>query len=182
MYRASITFSFQPDTGDAITLSRSLDGPMRLLFDDRRGTWGVLDFTRDGIPLSQTFETVGKRGSTSGRGIDLAIDAFVSVPYWQFFLKVSSGRVVGLSRKDAVLRNADGGRVATAGEVTSSLHYLPSGREVEGIVTFPAQAAADGLTVRMSFRGPGGVTRLEIPLQDLIHPLGIVSGSPSPTP
>ena len=49
-------------------------------------------------------------------------------------------------------------------------------------MTFPAQAAADGLTVRMTFRGPGGVTALEIPLQGLIHPLGIVSGSPSPSP
>jgi hypothetical protein len=180
--QASITFSFQPDSGDTITLSRSLDGPMRLLFDDRRGTWSVLDFTRDGIPLSQTFEIVGKQGTTSEDGIDLAIDAFVSVPYWQFFLQVSSNHEVGLTPKDAVLLDADGNRVATAGEVTSSLHSLPSGREVEGIVTFPAQAAANGLTVRMTFRGPGGVTASEVPLQDLIHPLGLVSGSPSPSP
>lgn len=180
--QASITFSFQPDTGDAITLSRSLDGPMRLLFDDRLGTWSVLDFTRDGIPLSQVFETVGKRGTTSEDGIDLAIDAFVSVPYWQFFLQVSTDRVTRLASKDAVLLEADGDRVATAGEVSSSLRSLPSRREVEGIVTFPAQATADGLTVRMTFRGPGGPTALEVPLQGLIHPIGIVSGSPSPIP
>ena len=180
--QASITFSFQPDDGDTITLSRSLDGPMRLLFDDRLGTWSVLDFTRDGIPLSQVFETVGKRGTASGDGIDLAIDAFVSVPYWQLFLQVSTDHVAGLVSKDAVLLDADGNRVATAGEVSSSLHSLPSRREVEGIVTFPAQATADGLTVRMTFRGPGGPSVLEVPLQGLIHPLGIVSGSPSPIP
>ena len=62
----------------------------------------MLDFTRDGIPLSQVFETVGKRGTTSGDGIDLAIDAFVSVPYWQFFLQVSTDRVARLASKDAV--------------------------------------------------------------------------------
>ena len=180
--QASITFSFQPDTGDTITLSRSLDGPMRLLFDDRLGTWSVLDFTRDGIPLSQVFETVGKRGTTSEDGIDLAIDAFVSVPYWQFFLQVSTDRVTRLASKDAVLLDADGDLVATAGEVSSSLRSPPSRREVEGIVTFPAQATADGLTVRMTFRGPGGPTALEVPLQGLIHPIGIVSGSPSPIP
>jgi len=78
--------------------------------------------------------------------------------------------------------DADGKPVASAREVTSSLRSLPPDRAVEGIVTFPAQAASDGLTVRMTFRGPGGVTALEIPLQDLIHPLGIVSGSPSPSP
>jgi hypothetical protein len=180
--QASITFSFQPDTGDTITLSRSLDGPMRLLFDDRRGTWSVLDFTRDGIPLSQVFEIVGKRGTTSGGGIDLSIDAFVSVPYWQFFLQVSSHGAAGLVSEDAVLLDANGNRVATAGEVSSSLRSLPSGREVEGIVTLPAQATADGLTVRMTFRGPDGPTAVEVPLQGLIHPLGLVSGSPSPSP
>jgi hypothetical protein len=178
--QASITFSFQPDAGDTITLSRSLDGPMRLLFDERRGTWGVLDFTRDGIPLSQSFEIVGKRGTTTEGGVDLAVDAFVSVPYWQFFLQVSSERAAHLSSSDAVLLDADGKPVASAREVTTSLRSLPAGQAVEGIVTFPAQAAADGLTVRVTFRGPGGVTALEIPLQDLIHPLGIVSGSPSP--
>ena len=180
--QASITFSFQPDAGDTITLSRSLDGPMRLLFDDRRGTWSVLDFTRDGIPLSQAFELVGKRGSTTRGGVDVAIDAFVSVPYWQFFLQVSSDRTAHLAPDDAVLLDADGKPVAGAREVTSSLRSMPADRTAEGIVTFPAQPAADGLTVRMTFRGPGGVTALSIPLQDLIHPLGIVSGSPSPSP
>ena len=95
---------------------------------------------------------------------------------------VSTDRVTRLASKDAVLLDAEGDRVAAAGEVSSSLRSLPSGRAVEGIVTFPAQAAADGLTVRMTFRGPSGPTALEVPLQGLIHPLGIVSGSPSPIP
>jgi hypothetical protein len=181
--RASITFSFQPDSGETVTLSRSLDGPMRLLFDERTGMWSVLDFTRDGIPLSQTFEIVGPKGATSsGRGVDVAVDAFVSVPYWQFFLQVSSAGAATLASKDAVLLNADGARAAVAREVTSSLRSLASGRDVEGIVTFPAQTSADGLTMRLTFRRPGGVTRLEIPLQDLIHPIAMVSGSPSPSP
>lgn len=179
---ASVTFSFQPDAGDTISLSRSLDGPMRLLFDEGVGTWGVLDFTRDGIPLSQAFEVVGKDGRMSAGGVDLAIDAFVSVPYWQFFLRISSDRAVRLAPKDAVLLDADDERVATAREVTSSLNAVGSSRDVEGIVTFPPQATADGLTVRMTFRGPGGDTVLAIPLRGLIHPIPPVSGSPSPTP
>ena len=75
---------------------------------------------------------------------------------------------------------AAGARAVAAAFVR--VYALHSSPDVEGIVTFPAQAAADGPTVRMTFRGPGGVTALEIPLQDLIHPLGIVSGSPSPSP
>ena len=57
------------------------------------------------------------------------------------------------------------------------------GASAEGIVTFPAQATADGLTLRMSLRGPGGGTRtFDFELKDLIHPVPVVTGSPSPTP
>lgn len=157
--RATITFSFQPDDGDEITLARSLDGPMRLLFDEERGTWAVLDFTRDGIPLSRTFEIVAKSAAASRRGTDVAIDSFVSVPYWQFFLRVSSDHVGELAPSDVELLDADGERVAVAREVTSSLRTIAAGPAVEGIVTFPPQAMADGLTLRVTLRGTSGPRR-----------------------
>ncbi len=181
--RATITFMFQPERGDAITLSRSLDGPMALLFDEQRGTWSVLDFTRDGVPLSQTFEIVGKRAEVSVGGTAVAIDSFVSIPYWQFFLRMSSERAVRLAPRDIALVDADGAWVTAARDVTSSLRRIGAGASAEGIVTFPAQATADGLTLRMSLRGPGGGTRtFDFELKDLIHPVPVVTGSPSPTP
>ena len=84
------------------------------------------DFTRDGIPLGQVFETVGKRGAMSGDGIDLAIDAFVSVPYWQFFLQVSTDRVTRLASKDAVLLDADGDAGGYGGRGLVLAPLLPS--------------------------------------------------------
>lgn len=159
--QATITFSFRPDDGDEITLSRTLDGPMRLLFDDEHGTWSVLDFTRDGIPLSRTFEIVAESAAASKGGIDVAIDSFVSVPYWQFFLRMSTDRAIGLEPHDIELLDADGGIVAVAREVTSSLRSLAIGRVVEGIVTFPAQGSADGLTLRITTRGPAGGTAFD---------------------
>jgi hypothetical protein len=180
--RATITFSFQPDDADAITVSRSLEGPMRLLFNDQRGTWSVLDFTRDGIPLSQTFEIVAKSAAASKGGIDVAIDSFLSLPYWQFFLRMSSDRTTGLAPRDVELRDSTGDRLAVAREVTSSLRRIAAGPAVEGIVTFPAQATADGLTLRMTLRAPNGVTTFDFKLRGLIHPVAIVSGSPSPSP
>ncbi len=180
--RATITFSFRPDDGDAIMLSRSLDGPMRLLFDEERGTWSVLDFTRDGIPLSRTFEIVAESAAVSRNGTGVAIDSFVSVPYWQFFLRMSSDRTVGLAPRDAELLDADDGRVAVAREVTSSLRAIAAGPGVEGIVTFPAQATADGLTLRMTLRGRGGATSFNFNLGGMIHPIPLVTGSPSPSP
>jgi hypothetical protein len=155
---------------------------MRLLFDDQRGTWNVLDFTRDGIPLSQTFEIVAKSAAVSRSGTDVAIDSFVSVPYWQFFLRVSSDRTVRLAPHDVELLDADGARVAVAREVTSSLRKIGPGPYAEGIVTFPAQATADGLTLRMTLRGSDGVRAFVFKLGGLIHPVAIVTGSPSPSP
>ncbi len=180
--RATITFTFTPDHGNPISLSRSLDGPMALLFDELRGTWNVLDFTRDGIPLSGAFEVVAKRARVSVGGTDIAIDSFVSVPYWQFFLRVSSDHAVRLASRDIGLIDADGARVSDARDVTSSLRRIAAGGSAEGIVTFPAQADADGLTLRMSLRGRGGAETFDFALTDLIHPVPVVTGSPSPTP
>jgi hypothetical protein len=180
--QATVTFSFRPEDADEITVSRSLDGPMRLLYDDRKGTWSVLDFTRDGIPLSLTFEIVADSASASRGGTDVAIDSFVSVPYWQFFLRVSSNSREGLVPRDVELLDANGGLVAVAREVTSSLRAIVAGPRVEGIVTFPAQATADGLTLRMTLRGPDGATTFDFKLQGLIHPIPVVTGSPSPSP
>jgi hypothetical protein len=180
--QATITFSFQPDVGKTITLSRSLDGPMRLLYDDTRGTWGVLDFTRDGLPLSQTFEVVGDRVGGSRGGIDVTLDSFVSVPYWQFFIRVSSDRAVRIAPRDAELIDAEGARVAVARDVTSSLRAIDPGAAAEGIVTFPGQASADGMTLRVTIRGSRGASLFHFALGGLIHPIPLTTGSPSPSP
>ena len=110
------------------------------------------------------------------------IDSFVSVPYWQFFIRVSSDRAVTIAPRDAELLDAEGARVAVAREVTSSLRAIDAGAAAEGIVTFPAQASADGLTLRMTLRGPGGATVFEFALGGLIHPIPLATGSPSPSP
>jgi len=180
--QATVTFSFQPDHGKTITLPRSLDGPMRLLYDDARGTWGVLDFTRDGIPVSQTFEIVADTAKGSRVGTEVTLDSFVSVPYWQFFIRVSGDRAVTIAPRDAELLDADGARVAAAQDVTSSLRTIGPGAATEGIITFPAQASADGLTLRLTLRGPGGPALFEFPLGGLIHPVPLATGSPSPSP
>ena len=93
--RATVTFSLQPTTGPAVSVSRSLDGPMRLIFDDQDGSWRVLDFTRDGVPFSQSFEIVKNQATARLGGTEVTIDAFVSVPYWEFFLRVKSDGPAG---------------------------------------------------------------------------------------
>jgi hypothetical protein len=177
---ATVTFSLRPTTGTPVSVSRSLDGPMRLIFDEKDGSWKVLDFTRDGIPFSQSFEIVKKATATLG-GTEVTIDSFVSVPYWEFFLRVRTDGPVGLTPSAAVLLTADGRRVASANEVTSSLQHISGAHPVEGIVTFPIQPNADGLTLRLRLHGLSGDQVFEFVLSGIIHPIPVMASSPSPS-
>ena len=178
--QATITFSLQPTSGTPVSVSRSLDGPMRLIFNEQDGSWRVLDFTRDGVPFSQSFEIVKQATATLG-GTKVTIDSFVSIPYWEFFLRVRSDGPVGLASSGAELLGADGRRVASANEITTSLQHVEGGRTVEGIVTFPIQPNADGLTLRLHVHAPGGVEVFEFVLSGLIHPIPVIPSSPSPS-
>ena len=154
--RATVTFSLQPTTGTAVSVSRSLDGPMRLIFDDQDGSWRVLDFTRDGVPFSQSFEIVNQATASLG-GAEVTIDAFVSVPYWEFFLRVKSDGPVGLVPSGAELLGVNGRRIASANDITSSLERISGGGTVEGIVTFPIQPSAEGSRCVFAFTGRAAI-------------------------
>ena len=177
--QATVTFSLRPATGTPVSVSRSLDGPMRLIFDEKDGSWKVLDFTRDGIPFSQSFEIIKHASATLG-GTEVTIDSFVSVPYWEFFLRVTSAGPGGFARSGAELLDADGRRVASANEITSSLEHISGGGPVEGIVTFPIQANADGLTLRLRLHGLSDDEVFEFVLSGIIHPIAATTSSPSP--
>ncbi|MGH2597192.1 MAG: hypothetical protein ACRDH7_14700 [Actinomycetota bacterium] len=178
--QATVTFSLRPTTGTAVSETRSLDGPMRLIFDERDVSWKVLDFTRDGVPFSRSFEIVKHATATLG-GTAVTIDSFVSVPYWEFFLRVTSDAPAGLTRSGAELVNTSGRRVASANDITSSLQDVSAGSPVEGIVTFPIQPNAEGLTLRLRLHGLNGVEAFEFVLSGIIHPIPVTTASPSPS-
>lgn len=175
---ASVTFSFQPSGGAPVTVTRSLDGPMRLILDPSVG-WKVLDFTRDGIPLSREFQVV-KRASASGDGARVNVVSFLSVPYWEFGIVASVRGALAVAPARTALVDASGRVVAPARAVTSSLSPIRPGSPVEGIVTFSPQASAEGLSLRLVLRSPGGgPITLEIPLTGAIDPVPISTSSPS---
>ncbi len=179
--RATVTFTLRPDTGQPFSAIRSLDGPMRLILDPSGG-WKVLDFTRDGIPLSREFEIV-QGGTASDRGVHMTMAAFFSAPYWEFGLVVSSDATLGVVRKSTTLLDANGKLVASAQAVTSSIERIPAGSAVEGIVTFAPQASATGLTLRVVLKGKAGSSVVEFPLGNLIHPVALTNPtSPAPSP
>jgi hypothetical protein len=179
--RATITFALHPAVGQQQQAIRSLDGPMRFI-QSPDGTWKVLDFTRDGVLLTQEFEVLHAAPVAHG-GVRIAIGAFMSAPYWQFGLEVASRGPVSFAKAITELLDANGNRVSSASAVTRSLTSVRPGERIEGMVSFPAQPSAAGLTLYIVARGPAGPIGFSFPLGSLIHPLPITgSASPSASP
>jgi hypothetical protein len=183
--RASVTFAFAPTDGDAFDVVRSLDGPIRLIRGPGQD-WSVLDFTRDGIPLTGQFEVVSD-ARDAGPGAEAAVAAFFALPTWQFGLVIHADDVLRLSPGDLRLVDGDGGTVATAGAITTQLERIPAGATVRGLVAFDARSSAEGLFLRVDLEGPNGRRALLIPLQDRIHPIEVAappgtSSGPSSSP
>ncbi len=175
---ATVTFRFEPTSGDPISVERSLDGPMRLVLDPADGSWKVLDFTRDGLPLSAAFETV-KGATITMDGITIVLDAFLSEPYWEFFLTASGDRAFGLTAEGTAL--SSDGKPILAQTVTRSLAHVAADSEAEGIATFAPQPSAAGLALRIRLTTSRGVVLLSVSLDDLIHPIPLAAASASPS-
>jgi hypothetical protein len=175
--RASVTFENLPNDGQPFSVTRSLDGPMRLI-QDRDGLWHVADFTRDGIPLSRSFE-MPEDVVALVEGVRVSLDSFLSVPYWQFGLVVTSQGPIHLTVEGTTLVNGSGAEVR-ADAVSASLERVPASGTVEGLVTFPAQPSASGVSLRIRVARPGDAALvLQMPLEGVIDPVPTAPASPS---
>lgn len=176
--RGSVIFSVEPIDDDPFNVTRAFDGPMRLI-RERDGSWAVLDFTRDQIPLSRQFELVKDAEAADGQ-VRVSIACFFAAPVWQFGLVVTAGRAVSITRHGITLIDANGEAATTAQTVTPSLRRIVGGATVEGLIIFPVQPSADGLVLRIDLSSQsGGDAVLEIPLAGRIHPIALATSSPS---
>jgi hypothetical protein len=153
---------------------------MRLVLDPADGGWKVLDFTRDGIPLSSAFDIV-KGGTRTAGGIRVTIDAFLSAPYWEFFIVAAGSPAFGFTTNATRLVARDGSHV-DAKTVTESLRRVQAATTAEGIATFPPQSSAEGLTLEVTLATTRGPLTLDFPLANLIHPIPLAATPPSPSP
>ena len=176
--RGSVIFSVEPVDDDPFTVTRAFDGPMRLI-RERDGSWTVLDFTRDQVPLSRQFELVDGV-EAANEDVHVSIACFFAAPVWQFGLEVTAGRAVSITRHGTTLLDANGEVVTAAQTVTRSLQRIAAGASIEGLVTLPVQPSADGLVLRIDLSSQSGEDAvLEIPLTGRIHPIAFATSSPS---
>jgi hypothetical protein len=179
---AQVDLAATPTQGDPLSLTRVLNGPMRLVTDGS-GNWRVTDFSRDGLPLSAVFQVLDDVAIRGSSGLSVVVDSFVAAPVWQFNLVISAegGPTVRLDASEATLINRQGTEVAVAGEVTDSIQEVGPGPPAEGIVTFEPRSSARGLFLRLAFTSASGVDPvLEFPLQGVIEPIAVAPASPSP--
>lgn len=167
---ASVGFRFDPTDDDPIDLVRVLDGPVTLV-QSSAGTYLVEDLLRNGVPMSDSIQRFHNQVRMEG-GLSVRLDSlFMFPPNWQFNIVIEnrSSHDLALDPDVAALFVARGGGFGRVqGVITSSLHVVPAGETVRGLMVFPAQRTADGRVLSLVYgRGPKAL-RFEFPLEDLV--------------
>ncbi len=177
-------FAFTPDRGKAFDVVRALNGPIRMV-QGRPGQWRVVDFIRDGVPMSATFQAIEDVVVNAGPTLAVQLDSFLAYPLWQFDLVVAATEPYRLPIAGVSLVDGDGKTVAEPGTVTRSLLAPEVDTPAEGIATFPLQTSDRGLVLQLRFQGPQGTSIVRFPLEDVIDPIPVATGpsaSASATP
>ncbi|MGH2540886.1 MAG: hypothetical protein ACRDGK_10220 [Actinomycetota bacterium] len=164
---AQIDVVAQPTDGEPLEFSVPMDGPVRLIAEDR-GTWRVTDFVRFGVPVSAAFLRLDHRYERPGVMIEL--DAFGAVPNWSFFVRIAAtgDAPVTLAEGDATLVERDGTAVGEAIEVSPPLLRVGAGQRVDGAITFEAVGEVRGVSLRIDLGGKPDPDPLEIPLRSVV--------------
>ena len=170
-------FSYRTRLGETDTLSTIARRTHAAAFEERTGTWGVIDFTRDGNPLSQTFEIVGPEGARSSGGVRRDRRAAFGRPR----LGVLPAAVEAGSDDTRVegCRTAECGRGACGRRPRGHAFApfcAPRTRRRKGSSRSRRRRAPMALTMRLAFRGPRGVARLAS-LQDVNPTRSLVSAA-----
>lgn len=169
--RATVTFDYAPEGGEAFTLERVLDGPM-LLVRVGQEDWKVADVTREGAPLSQGIRDLGRERIASD-GVAVVLDSvFVFAVGLQVNVTVEN-RTGGAIRLVAVALVTD--ETTADGRATLPLRVIPRATGAIGILSFGVSDPS-GARLELRYRTPSGTATLRIPLGDLI---GDTAAAPS---
>ncbi len=176
---ASVAFAYEPVGGDPFERVRILDGPVALI-GGPPGDWRVIDFTRDGVPMTDGIQLFEDE-SQAADGITVVLDSlFMFTPNWQFNLIVEN-RTGSEIRVDpeatALLVRGQGGEVRKVrGVAAPGLSVIEPATGVQSMVSYPLQASADGRVLHIVFSSGGRGVTFDFPLGK------IVSSVPPPPP
>jgi hypothetical protein len=167
---------------DLEPFERTLDGEM-VLHVQNDGRWRVVDFTRDGVPISAALQIPEKPAEQTMASASITVDSLFAYPTWQFDLRISAGNEgpIQLAPHGAELVGATGDVLARTRAVTSSVRTVRSGTS-EGLVEFaPLDDVAD-VSFRLTFDAAQGPLVFEFPLEPILSPIiGPASTRASPS-
>ena len=185
--RATATFTYTPDGGKPIQVVRSLNGPISMV-RARDGRWLVVDFTRDGSPISSSILGFHHLIATV-HGVQMRVDSLIADrDSVQLGLIVRNGTDVSVSpaAAGATLLTSDGSKLAGSSGAKVFLGSIAPGETGEGLVTVPPQAAVAGVTLRVALSGGGRPLVFDFSMGDIaaaaqpLPPAGLTSPSPAP--
>jgi hypothetical protein len=179
-----VRFEAPPGTGtDLEPFERVLDGDMRL-HRQADGRWRVIDFTREGVPLSVALQIPKKPVRlTAGAGVSVTVDSLFAYPTWQFDLRIAVGErgPIELAPDGAVLVSGTGDVLASADAVSSSVRAIRSGT-TEGLVSFEPLDDVSDVSLRLTFGATPRPLVFEFPLEPILSPvIGPASAGSSPS-
>ena len=175
----AVSFTFDPANGQPFERTRVLDGPITLV---KLGAadWGVLDLTRDGVPMTDGIQLFKKEERGAG-GVSVRLDSlFMFDPNWQFNVVVTNrtDAAVPLEPSGVALLHKEAGQLERIdGALTPSLGVIHPHASVEGILAYPIQDSAEGRVLTLAYRWGRDVLPFEFPLAGLVK----VVPPPAPT-
>ncbi len=151
--RATVSYTYTPTTGQPLQTTHSLNGPI-VVAPGPSGTWGVVDFSRDGTPLSQLVFTFPQSPVSAGR-VQLRFDtAIVDQGVLEVEVAVGNGTAAQLTVGPARIVDASGNDALQGGTAPVFIPPVPAGARTEGLVLLAQQAlTAQGLTLEIPFLG-----------------------------
>jgi hypothetical protein len=185
---ADVVFRITPSGGQPQHQTRSLDGAMILVNDAVEG-WKVADFTRDGVPISNSVHVFPLGTGVQERGVTILLDSFIlDENQWAIGVVVRNDTQNTIS----VEREFVGVYDVTAAPVDSgiappSLDAIDPGEGVEALVAYPIPEGEEvsGLRLVVGTRIPGDdkLVFLDVPVRPVLRTLertGVATPTPSP--
>ena len=185
---AAVSFRITPNEGEPQDQTRSLSGVIVLAYDVSEG-WRVVDFTRDGVLLSNTVHVFPPGTGIQERGVTIAVDSFIlDDEQWAIGVLVRNDtrRTIGIEPDfvgvyDLVAAPVD------PGITPESLQAIAPGRDVRALIAYPIPQDEEisGLRLVVGARIPGDERPvfLDVPVRPVLRNLERAgAGAPSPSP
>jgi hypothetical protein len=141
---ASVRFTFPTATGGSDEQVRVLDGPV-LLVPDPEGSWRVIDFVRDGVPLSASvfvFDPQSRASSVSERGVTIRVDSFIQdASEWAVGVLIRNDRDRDIRLTDGTVGLVDAtGSIVMGGSTPDEAEVIEPDSTQEALVAFQIPA------------------------------------------